>query len=558
MSSWGVVARTLAHVLPAQVFNRPLRKIRRRFARPVAVPQAAMDPDVRRVLGNRVPFPVLETDKPVAQETADPIFDFLNRSVDLTPPIDWSAVDAPALWRYNLNYCGFLERLPASAREAICDDWIQQNPPFDGVGWDAYPTSLRIINWTKYAPPTPSICASLYTQASYLSGQLETHLLGNHLLENARALLFAGSYFSDLPAGGQWVERALRIYRRELDEQVLPDGGHFERSPMYHALVLEGVLDVINLLSPSHPELRRFVRTAQKMSGYLAGMTHPDGEIALLNDAVVGVAPAPSSLRSYFASVAGCAADGSESDQGSARLPMGLSSFRDSGYYCYRRNPFYFVIDAGSCGPDYLPAHAHADIFSFELSRPSGRWIVDTGVYEYAAGDMRDYCRSTRAHNSTTVDELDQLEVWGEFRVGRRARPFGVTFDEAPFGFGFAGTFSGYRQVIGDDVVHHRRVDLEKSTLRIVDSVSGSSQHTVASRLHLHPAVSVQPRGEDSLELTLHSDRCLLTTAGGTLTVAEGWYCPRFGEKTQNAVVELSAKGRLPAELRFKLEFADQ
>ena len=68
----------------------------------------------------------------------------------------------------------------------------------------------------------------------------------------------------------------------------------------------------------------------------------------------------------------------------------------------------FLIVDGGPVGPDYLPAHAHADIFSFELSLEGQRFVVDAGVFEYAAGEWRDFARSTAAHNTMTLDDRDQ------------------------------------------------------------------------------------------------------------------------------------------------------
>ena len=43
-----------------------------------------------------------------------------------------------------------------------------------------------------------------------------------------------------------WLATGLKVITRELPEQVLADGGNFERSPMYHAIFLEDVLDLVN------------------------------------------------------------------------------------------------------------------------------------------------------------------------------------------------------------------------------------------------------------------------------------------------------------------------
>ena len=60
-----------------------------------------------------------------------------------------------------------------------------------------------------------------------------------------RLSIFAGFFF-DGPEAGSWLGQGLSIYEREISRQILPDGGHFELSPMYHAIILEDLLDVIN------------------------------------------------------------------------------------------------------------------------------------------------------------------------------------------------------------------------------------------------------------------------------------------------------------------------
>lgn len=156
-----------------------------------------------------------------------------------------------------------------------------------GNGWEAYPLSLRIANWVKWAlcggELSERAVESLVLQARYLARSVEYHLLGNHLFANAKALVFAGAFFAGREAEG-WLRRGLAILEREVGEQVLADGGHFERSPMYHALILEDVLDLLNLAGAfpeAFGEERRlhWSRTAGRMLGWLERMTHPDGRI---------------------------------------------------------------------------------------------------------------------------------------------------------------------------------------------------------------------------------------------------------------------------------------
>jgi hypothetical protein len=80
------------------------------------------------------------------------------------------------------------------------------------------------------------------------------------------------------------------------------------------------------------------------------------------------------------------------------------------------------ILDVGKPCPDHLPAHAHADLLSYELMVAGCRIVVDSGVYEYTAGPWRDYFRSTRAHNTVEVGGTDQSEGGTASRRGERAQ----------------------------------------------------------------------------------------------------------------------------------------
>ena len=109
---------------------------------------------------------------------------------------------------------------------------------------------MRIVNWIKWClngqKLAPSQLDSLATQVQALAEQLEYHLLANHLLANAKALVFAGAFFHG-PAGRPLAAAGPPDLPQQMAEQILADGGHFELSPMYHSIILEDLLDVLNL-----------------------------------------------------------------------------------------------------------------------------------------------------------------------------------------------------------------------------------------------------------------------------------------------------------------------
>ena len=469
-------------------------------------------------------------------------FRFLNRDEYLGRPVDWRAASLPALWRYNLHYFNYLFLLDPPEQESLCLEWVRANPLAKGTAWHPFPTSLRIVNWCKARLVNPELRRSLYRQAAYLYRHMEWHHLGNHLLENARALVFAGSGFAGEGEADRWLARGVEIYRRQTPRQILADGGHFERSPMYHALVLEGYLDVINLL-PGGEDKEALIEAAKPMSDFLISVTHPDGAIALFNDSTREIAPPTDLLLSYAESLTGHRAKPKD-------------AFAETGYFIHRSEGLFLILDGGRIGPDFLPAHAHADIFSYELSLGGEPLIVDAGVYEYEAGAMRGFVRSTRAHNTVTVDGADQAECWGSFRVARRFPPDRVSFHRTGSCSRFQGAFGGFAKLVGDGIVHKRAVSCDESRREIVveDVVEGRGEHLVESLIHLHPDVELRVEGRRAT-LTVREVRCVIEAGEGPIMVEDSWYCPEFGLKRRNQALVLGGRRNLPSTVSYRLSY---
>jgi len=533
---------TVRHLKPRQAIGRLVERIRRAAglgmpADPLASLQVPADRSMPDAPGR------VRAENRVAQDAiSGGTFIFLNDRRHVGRPVDWTP-DAPALWTFHLHYFNYLPGLNRSLRGDLCREWIYANPVGSNPGWHPYPTSLRVINWCRAAPREPDILESLYRQASYLHRHLETYLLGNHLLENARALVFAGCFFGDQGEAPEWVKRGLNIYREQTPKQILDDGGHFERSPMYHALMLEGYVDVLNLLPEEHQDRPWLNKTVREMSDFLLSMTHPCNRIGLFNDATRNGACPTDELLQYAGRVLDL-------------QPERRSQFEETGYYIHDSDDVYLIIDGGPVGPDHLPAHAHADIFGYELSVGGDLFIVDTGVYEYEAGDMRDYVRGTKAHNTVCVDGVDQAECWDSFRVARRYPPRRVSFTREGGQSHFEGHFGGYAQLIGDGIEHRRRIEADQNERCIVveDTITGEGCHTVESRIHLHPDVQVE-RNRDciSLERACH-DVCI--SAGDSIVQFEnGWYCPEFGKRIEQDVIVLQSEGALPMQLTYRIRY---
>ena len=490
-------------------------------------------------------------------------FRFLNtkKSFDLQR-MDWTASDMSRLWRYNLHYFDYLHDQSRS-RETIAtliSGWVINNPPGIKDAWEPYTVSLRVVNWIKlflqpeYCGHIPGVwLESLYRQVCWLEKNIEYHILANHYLKNAKALFFAGMFF-DGKRADRWLKLGLRILGEEAQEQFLADGGHYERSPMYHAIVVEDYLDVLNLISssavPITPQTIAFFKSRSAAAlDFLHDIGMPDGDIPLFNDAALGIARQPVQLFEYAGRLIGYAAP---------RRVEGLLVVAkpESGYFVMRDGDDMMVIDCGLIGPDYQPGHAHCDTLSYELAIGGKRTIVDSGVHDYENGELRHYARSTRAHNTLMVDEVEQSEIWSSFRVGRRAKPMHTSLEKISGRKArFSGAHDGYRHLKGG-VIHHRQIeyDTEKGWV-IQDELQGSGVHGFESYIHLHPDFHAVIMGK-SISVIGVAERevaCIQVVGDVNISSEKSYYFPQFGVKIENTVIRLSGSGELPLQMAYHI-----
>lgn len=413
-----------------------------------------------------------------------PMFNFLNLEHDFGDEINWDYQDYGKLWNYNLQYFNYLHQPDISSKLKVY--WLHDIGLWLNTGklkLEQYPVALRAMNTIRFLSREeivdPVITADLFAQVVYLEDNLEYHLLGNHLLEDAFALFMAGAFFNN----DSWCQKSKAILHNELNEQILNDGGHFELSPMYHQIILFRVLELIdwyNKLKDFDGHFLAFLKSkAENMLGWLRHITFKNGDIPNFNDSSDGIAFSTAELFAFAGLLNIKANDGLLLD--------------GSGYRQISAAKYECVIDVGPVGPSYQPGHAHSDMLSFVLYSLSGPLIVDTGTSTYQIGERRTFERSTGAHNTVVISGQNQSEIWGGFRVGRRAK-LDILIDEPGR---LMASHNGYERKFGN--THKREFTFDNKNFSIIDIIQGESQYPTKALFHFHPDCKIELKNDKAI-----------------------------------------------------------
>jgi len=551
VASPGRVLRTVRHLRPVQVWAQA-QHVLRGAPRPVRLEGPAPRLRVQRVPAPFLPAPLH------ARWDGGRRVELIGRPVAFADAIDWDFAGEGPLWAYHLHQFDFARRpgVPPARRAALLADWVARHPK--GTGWDPHPISLRTLSWGKLlltpgaldASPgeRERILRSLASQIETLSRHPERRLQANHLFSNLLAVVW-GALLLEAPAAVRWRERASAAFGRELDLQIGADGLHEERSPMYHALLLENVLDLLNLaraVADTPGEVageaaawaERLAPVAGRMLGALEVMTQPDGDIALFADSAFDVAHPPALLADY-AKALGVA----------ARAPSRPGVLDAGGYVRLEARPFGLLASVAGPSPAHQPGHAHNDALAFELWVEGERVVTDAGVPEYIPGPLRDACRSVRAHATAEIGGREPAELWGAHRVGGRPE---VALAAVEPGQRAEATCRGWAT---RDTLHRRVFEVSPDGVTVSDRIEGRSRPWRV-RLPLAPGLEPRLRGSaarvelgDGSRLALDLD----TRLAWRLERAPAF--PRFGAREDRAcLVGEAAAGVREAVVRMARE----
>lgn len=509
ISRVGTLLRTIRYIKPVQT----IYQLKSRIVKVKSLNQYKSHGEL-----NPNPLSLIPDLRKSGAARADGLFNFLNLPHVFPGSIDWNYSAHGKLWNYNLQYLDYIfqEDIPLNTRIS----WITSIYSCLNSGElkpEPYPASLRAMNLIRLFSTNPSLItdypeiqSDLYAELSYLHEHYEYHLMGNHLLENAFCMLMGGYYFQKT----DWKMRAEDVLLKQLDEQILSDGAHFELSPMYHQIMLFRVMEAISFLNVNNA-LYGFLRVkAEKMLGWLTQMSFSNGDIPHFNDSTDGITLRVDQLQKLAYLL---------------NLENSTNKLSDSGYRKITEGNIEMIADVHGISPTYQPGHAHADHLSFVLYSNGKPFIVDSGTSTYTISERRNWERSSFAHNTVTVNAMNQSEVWSGFRVGRRAK---VKILEDQKNIIKAS-------VIYPGVAHIRSFIIGSSSLIIQDEVK--AEHSAVLRFFLHPLVKIKQQLDS--EVQIESGEIIRFENSKKLMIKEYDFASGFNKLVKSKFIEVFFEG---------------
>ncbi len=456
-------------------------------------------------------------------------------------------------WAAELHGFAWIRHLAAAddtqkRARSLVDAWYDSAGTWDTIAWRPDVIARRLMSWmahSKYLFDGADIkwqsdfIRRMARQARHLRRTATIAAPGERKMTAAIGLALSGLCLSE---GARRSDKGLRLVERELDRQILSDGGHVSRCPSIHLSILLDLIMLRQVLTNTNtPCPDKIQHAIDRMTPMLRFFRHGDGRLGLFNGSTEEENGAADAVLSR--------------DEINAAP---LLDARHSGYHRIKAGKTTALIDAGPPPRGRFSQRMHAGCLSFELSAGPHRIVVNCGDARDHGLDWRIACRATAAHSTLTIDDTSSAAfLWGRFwtgLLGERliAGPSHVAADrqEESGATWINASHDGYVESFG--LTHERRIYMdakgedfrgEDNLLRDVPRDSDILEtRDFTLRFHLHPDVRVSlARDEQSVLLLLpNGDGWRFRAAGGRVMLTESIYLGKPGAMRKSTQIVVS------------------
>jgi len=477
-------------------------------------------------------------------------------------------------------------------------NWIKENPFLIGVNW-THPleNAIRLISWIYCERLLRGSVnydvlfnkESIFWQSVYEHQKfiVKTYSTGssanNHLIGEMAGLFISSLQWPFFPESKKWIKFSKNILEKEILKQSFPSGVNREMAFGYQIFVYEFYL-LAFLDSKNHNNMlsENFTKYLAKNASVISELTknymgipnYGDGDegmviqlqdikgdrISWLMEVTKSLFPElnlllthntlPAALLGYPTSINSLSVNNETESMG----------YDDAGIYILNKKAqdlnISCLFKAGPFGFGSIAAHSHADSLNIALNINGIPFFVDSGTYCYHTDlEYRKYFRSTKAHNTLCINNMDQSEQIGPFLWGKKAKTHVDKHSSSDNTI--KAHHTGYKHL---GITHSRELRLT-DRLMVTDEISGQGEHLLDFRFHLHPEVEIIENDKNSIVVKNNNFQLKIKNQLGfpLKVISEsndgGWYSPQFNVKIPTTTLSYQKKVSLPIKQIFSIEF---
>ncbi|MCH7973374.1 MAG: alginate lyase family protein [Bacteroidetes bacterium] len=392
----------------------------------------------------------------------------------------------------------------------LIDEWIDRFPPSKDISWNTFNCTIRLINWFKILGKLPKeykinrnlwnkIHISIYKQINYISSHIEYHIPGNHIIIQLYVLWLVSVVFPAWNKTIKKISEAEKLFKKELQNEFLTNGFHFEHSYHYHVQVtLFGMLWLIGMKNLNNFVEENVLKILTSTSLLLEEFINPNGYLPMLGDNCFCFL-----TRNLYEDI----------ELFKILKPMALTGVFPKvksskvldikgSYVLARSFESEIIFDVSNIGLPNNPGHGHSDLLSIIYSFKGHPIFVDPGTKKYSSDQASFVMKKAISHNTISIGRNDQAKLWGFFRWGYLPENLSYNIEESEMAINLSGKYYGFKHIGGYE--HSRKIVMGKDNLQIEDHINGKKNNMVELNFVLHPSVSALVN--DGLILIVHND----------------------------------------------------
>ena len=480
---------------------------------------------------------------------------------------------------WELNRLQFLPEMAITDEgltKRLIDDWMNENPYLYGPSYlSSMEVALRWISiyWAVSLFKKPldknfvqNLTGLAVASGKYINNLLSTHSsAGNHLIVESVGLFWIGKALGGSKQGEKWIGKAIGIIKEQIKRQINSDGSNKEQSFWYLGFVLAAAITYI-LLEEKQYISSEIDNRIEKMLEFVYEMTDEKGQFSDYGDRDDGYcfrtireyheSPFPGLLnigslifnrpdlardsQRFLSQIKFWTKKVRHKDRlhrikKKANRKTKIKNYNKGGMTLMKWNKGRLLFRHASLGLSNMYGHGHADALSVIFSWESIPVIIDLGSGQYNGNqDIRNYFRSTIAHNTIEIGGKNQAKILGPFLWEKSYEAWLNEAGEFPSLYADA-SHNGY--IKNCSVLHSRRIEwLKNNHIEIIDYFEGAERIPMKGAFHLGKCKNIKHEGQTIhvdfskfLMLVSFPNAYSLTTYYGSENPFMGWRSTTYG-----------------------------